>query len=195
MASKIFNLQFLRDGLVGIFVTIIFLMCLTALVGGVLVLFGWLEPLLEFTADFPSEFIINPLPFVIFLAFVGTGVGGLLLEKTTTRADWAGSIFLTLLFICGFGVIVSPFFIAMGTPVTNPLELLGGLLFGGLFAIQIICPGSIFIALLGFVPLWALAAVAKPEKRVYKVIIGALASSALGLGMSSMILVMQFFFA
>ena len=189
--------QFIQDGLVGVGVALLLLLGLAILFVGGVYFFGGpggMTDLNAFLETTPDELnFINPIPYILMTAFVGGGVGGWILGKASSRVEWVIYIAVITFSMWIFGSVMAVPYMAFKYLPMGLLEVGGGFLLGALFVFTIIVPGSGVCALIGLVILAFLGALARPEKRFYRALIGSVIGLIVGFVAGFLMLISPFF--
>jgi len=179
--------QFVKDGLLVVLVVLIVFVIITLLgwrmfVGyGVVSGYGVTDFLGFFSFVFLPELsgggrFLSPMPFVILMAFIGVGIGGRFLETITFRKNWIIPVLIISVttWLAGLAMIVMLFGFGWGW---NFIMDIGGFIGTG--------------AGIGFLIASVLGVIFNPNKRLYKIIIGAIASAISGYGVGLLIIFLQ----
>jgi len=148
--------KFVKDGLVGVAVT--------------LILFGVLTPIIMYfvgnldysVTDLVAEMflfphsIISPMPFVILMGFISMGIGGQFLENITSRWSWLKPILIISIVSMLMGIVLIPTLEGEWDWKTVP--------FMGI------------VAGIGFLIASLAGVIFNPTKRLFRLIVGSIAS-------------------
>ena len=190
MKTNISLRQFVKDGLLIVLVVLIIFVIITLLGWRMLVGYGVVYGLTDFSDFFSFVLVpmfsfpelsgggrfLSPMPFVILTAFIGVGIGGRFLETITFRKDWIIPVLIISVtsWLAGLAMIVMLFGFGMGW---NFIMDIGGFIGTG--------------AGIGFSIASALGAIFNPNGRLYKIMIGAIASAIPGYGVCLWIYFLQ----
>jgi len=153
--------QFVKDGLVGIAVTLILSGVLTPIIIKKMYFVGdidWFDSVTDLIAEmffFPHS-IISPMPFVILMGFISMGIGGRFLENITSRWSWIKPILIISIVSVLMGIVLIPTLESEWDWKTVP--------FMGI------------VAGIGFLIASLAGVIFNPTKRLFRLIIGSIAS-------------------
>jgi hypothetical protein len=163
--------QFVKDGLTGVVFALIPFAVLT-----IVMIFQWWG-----TAEFAfllrvfvGQFFffqysyISPMPAVILIGFIGTGIGGLFLENIPNRWNWI----IPVLIISGVSWVIGDIYFTILIGDSAPNRLWNNATDDAMLAAIAIGAGALVAGVSGVL--------FNPSKRFFRILIGAVASMVVG---------------
>jgi len=172
--------QFVKDGLVGVALALLIFLILTSIIWSSWTLFvgesfDYVRIMFFVSRTCNGDYMLGLMPLVILTAFISVGLVGRFLEMNPSEKNWIMLVVKTL---------IIPLWVGLGLSVVYAI-LLGSIVYIMYFAFAGAL-GVVLALLLGILG----GVIFDPQKRLYKIIIGAISSTLIGYSISYIILIL-----